>query len=172
MAALRSRTVRVVLVVLLQLGLLTAAVSGQLSARLTGTEYLVRVAPVDPIDPFRGAYVSLVYPDLGVPFRSGVGGQDPGAAPRNTSVVYVPLVRDGEVWRGSTPIAAQPDGPALRCHNDNDSLSCGIDSYFLPQDRALAVERAISSGTVLARLRVDGAGHATVIALVVDGSDA
>ena len=25
---------------------------------------MLRVAPVDPIDPFRGAYVELAYPDL------------------------------------------------------------------------------------------------------------
>ena len=35
-----------------------------LSARLTGEEVALRVEPIDPIDPFRGAYVDLGYPDL------------------------------------------------------------------------------------------------------------
>ena len=47
-----------------QLALVGLAVAPQLSARVAGDTYLVRVAPVDPIDPFRGAYVALDYPDL------------------------------------------------------------------------------------------------------------
>ena len=47
-----------------QLALVGLAVAPQLSARIVGDTYLVRVAPVDPIDPFRGAYVALDYPDL------------------------------------------------------------------------------------------------------------
>ena len=49
------RTLTVGLVALAQLGFVTAAVAPQLSARLTGEAYLLRVAPLDPIDPFRGA---------------------------------------------------------------------------------------------------------------------
>ena len=51
-------------VALVQLALVGVAVAPRLSARLTGDEYRLRVAPVDPIDPFRGAYVDLDYPDL------------------------------------------------------------------------------------------------------------
>ena len=40
------------------------AVWAPLSARLTGEEVVLRVEPVDPVDPFRGAYVDLSYPDL------------------------------------------------------------------------------------------------------------
>ena len=47
-----------------QAALVGVAVAPQLSARVTGDTYLFRVAPLDPIDPFRGAYVTLDYPDL------------------------------------------------------------------------------------------------------------
>ena len=47
-----------------QLALVGVGVAPQLSARLTGDTYLMTVAPLDPIDPFRGAYVALDYPDL------------------------------------------------------------------------------------------------------------
>jgi hypothetical protein len=63
----RSRTghlARVAGVVLTSLALLAVAVWPQLSARFTGDEVVLRVQPVDPIDPFRGAYVDLGYPDL------------------------------------------------------------------------------------------------------------
>ena len=63
MSRLPSRAVRVGAVCLVQLALVGAAVAGPLSARLTGQELLLEVEPVDPIDPFRGAYVDLDYPD-------------------------------------------------------------------------------------------------------------
>lgn len=49
--------------VLTSLALLAVAVWPQLSARFTGDEVVLRVQPVDPIDPFRGAYVDLGYPE-------------------------------------------------------------------------------------------------------------
>lgn len=59
-----SRPVRVATVCLLQLVLVGVAVAPSLSARVTGEEYRLAVAPVDPVDPFRGAYVTLSYPAL------------------------------------------------------------------------------------------------------------
>ena len=64
MSTTTSRVVRVGAVVLAQLALVGVAVWAPLSARLTGEQVVLRVEPVDPIDPFRGAYVELAYPDL------------------------------------------------------------------------------------------------------------
>ena len=73
---MRSLAAKVTVVALVQLALVGVAVAPRLSARLTGDEYLLRVAPVDPIDPFRGAYVDLDYPDLHLDERSdAVGGE-------------------------------------------------------------------------------------------------
>ena len=55
---------KIAIVAVAQLALVGVAVAPQLSARAFGDEYRMRVAPVDPIDPFRGAYVDLGYPDL------------------------------------------------------------------------------------------------------------
>ena len=60
----RTATARVALVAVSQLVLVGVAVAPQLSARLRGDTYLLEVAPIDPVDPFRGAYVALDYPDL------------------------------------------------------------------------------------------------------------
>ncbi len=157
-AAGRSRAIRVAAVCAVQLLLIAAAVAGQLSARLTGDEYLVRVAPVDPIDPFRGAYVALGYPDLNAEARTASDGSRP-------DVVYVPLVEQNGIWVGETPVVSHPDGPALRCRTDGPR-PCGIESFFLPQGKAAAIEDAVRAGKALARLRIDSAGHATVVDIV------
>ena len=100
-----------------QLALVGLAVAPQLSARVAGDTYLVRVAPVDPIDPFRGAYVALDYPDL----RHG-GSQsfvEPGLGSLEdgeSGDVYITLVEEDGVWIGEEWSRTRPDdGPYLAC---------------------------------------------------------
>jgi uncharacterized membrane-anchored protein len=158
---LADRRVLVGLVVLAQCGLVAAAVAGPLSARLTGHQYLLRVAPYDPIDPFRGAYVSLTYPDL-----TSRPGPDSSTGPRGT--VFVPLVQDGTVWRGTAVTVTRPTaGPYVRCQDEGWQLRCGIESWFLPQGEAAAAGRALTGGHALARIAVDGRGNAALIDLVL-----
>jgi len=159
MNALSSRPARVAAAVVVQLALVAVAVSGQLSARLTGDEYSFRVEPVDPIDPFRGAYVALDYPDL-VPNNENL--------PGDRGDVFLPLTEDGEVWAAGTPTRTRPDdGPYLACTDRNNEIRCGIDSWFLPQDEARELEGAIRDGDVVARVRIDGRGNAALVAVEV-----
>ncbi len=149
---------RITLVVLAQLLLVGLAVLPQLSARATGEEYLFRVQPVDPIDPFRGAYVALGYPDL------DPRGDRADDSEREAGTVYLNLVEDDGVWRTDEIATERPDeGPYLRCHDTGWSLDCGIDSYFLPQDKAAAFEKLVDAGDAVARVRIDGRGNAALI---------
>lgn len=153
-----SRRTWVAVAVVAQLGLLTAAVTGPLSARLTGREYAFRVAPVDPVDPFRGAYVALSYPDL---LPTG----DPTGEARPSGTVYLPLVRDGDVWKATWPLAQRrpASGPFVRCHDDGWRLDCGIDSWFLPEGKAAAAGRAVLDGSAVAVVRIDARGNAALV---------
>ncbi len=160
MTALRSRPARTAAAVVVQLALVSLAVVGPLSARLTGDEYVLDVAPVDPIDPFRGAYVALSYPGLPQP-----GEIDPDRGDsRDDREVYVPLVRSGEVWKGGAIETERPQsGPYLSCVDEGWQLRCGIESLFLPQDEALAMERAVQAGRAIARIKVDSRGNAALL---------
>ena len=161
-----SRRARVALAGILQLGILVVAVAGPLSARLTGREYLLRVSLVDPVDPFRGAYVALSYPDL-APTAPG----NPGDAvePRPAGTVYLPLVADGDAWKGTGLVRTAPSGPYLRCQDDGWLLRCGIESWFLPQGKAAAAERALTDGKAVAVVRIDGHGNAALVGLRPSG---
>lgn len=157
-----SRTTRLAAVVVVQLALVATAVAAPLSARLTGQEVLLEVAPVDPVDPFRGAYVALTYPGLPtgeqLARRPGSGGE----------TVYVPLERSGDVWVGSAPVASRPErSPYLRCHDEHWRLRCGIESWFLPQEDAYALEQAVIEGRAVARIRVDSRGNAALVAVEI-----
>jgi uncharacterized membrane-anchored protein len=147
-----------------QLALVGVGVAPQLSARLAGDTYLVRVAPVDPIDPFRGAYVALDYPDLRRDgsqsfVEPGLGALDDG----ESGDVYVSIVEEDGVWVAEAWSRTRPeDGPYLACDDRSWQIRCGIESWFLPQDEARAAEDLLRDGAV-AELRVDGRGNAAVV---------
>ena len=159
-----KRIATVGIIAVSQLALVGLAVAPQLSARLTADTYLVRVAPVDPIDPFRGAYVSLDYPDLRhddsqSSGSTGLGDLDDG----ESGDLYVSLVEQEGVWVADAWSRERPDrGPYLACDDRSWQIRCGIESWFLPQDEARAVDEQLRDGAV-AELRVDGRGNAAVV---------
>jgi uncharacterized membrane-anchored protein len=140
-------------------------VAGPLSARLSGEDYRMAVQPVDPIDPFRGAYVALGYPGLNV----WVDGRPvEGEPPSGT--VYVRLVPDGALHRAGAVTTTRPStGPYLRCSYRGGQPHCGIESYFLPQGAAGALGQALARGGAVARIKVDGRGNAALIGVEVSG---
>jgi uncharacterized membrane-anchored protein len=139
-------------VALVQLGCVGAAVAPQLSARLAGDRYLVRVAPVDPLDPFRGAYVDLDYPDLRTTRSRGGAGD-----------LFITLRQDGDVWVADGFTRERPEAPAyLACDDRGWQVRCGIESWFLPQDQAAEMERAVGDGAY-AEIRVDDRGNAALV---------
>lgn len=158
-----NRIATITTIAVAQLALVGVAVAPQLSARVAGESYLVRVAPLDPIDPYRGAYVSLSYPDLrraqpGAEPGEGLGPVDDG----DSGTVYITLKQDGAVWVADEWLRERPEQPYLACDDHSWEVRCGIDSWFVPQDEAQALERELADGAY-AELRVDSRGHAAVV---------
>lgn len=153
---------RLVGVVLVSFALVALAVMPQLTARLTGDEFQLRVAPLDPIEPFRGAYVALAYPDL-----QQVDEFDNVADPMNDGErgdVFITLIPEGNVWVAGEFTRNRPGaGPYLACSDRDFRLSCGVDSWFLPQNNARELEDAVRDGTAVATLRIDDRGNAALI---------
>ncbi|MFZ2504428.1 MAG: GDYXXLXY domain-containing protein [Nocardioides sp.] len=157
---------RLTALVLTSLVLVGVAVFPQLSARIAGDEYLLRVAPLDPIEPARGAYVALGYPDLNPRADGRFGPVDDGA---HQGTVFLTLEKDGEYWKGKGFTRSRPDeGVYLQCSDRNWAVSCGIESWFLPQDEAAEMEQAVSGGTATAVVRIDGRGHAALVDVRTD----
>lgn len=150
------RPVHLLVLLLVQGTLVAVACWAPLSARLTGTEVRLAVAPLDPIDPFRGAYLTLDYP--------GLPRQDP-MGQRPTGTVYVPLRRAGDVWVGERESTTRPEGgPYLTCRR-TWQLRCGIESWFVPQDEAARLGRELGAGKLTAVVRVDVRGNAALVGL-------
>ena len=149
-----NRAVGVALVVVAQLACVGAAVAPQLSSRLTGHDYPMEVRPLDPIDPFRGAYVTLDYPGLR-PLHE--------AAPTRGEV-FVPLVEEDGLWVAASVTARRPDsGPYLACEDRGWVTDCGIGSWFADQERATELERTLADEGGVATVRIDDRGRAAVV---------
>ena len=159
-----KRTALTALIAVSQLALVGVAVAPQLSARVLGDTYVVRVAPLDPIDPFRGAYVALDYPDLRRDGSQSFGEPGLGALEDGKEGdVYVTLVEESGVWTAGEWSRERPeDGPYLACDDRSWQVRCGIESFFLPQDEARETEQLLSDGAV-AEIRVDLRGNAAVV---------
>jgi uncharacterized membrane-anchored protein len=160
----RRMTVTLPLLLAVQLSLVAVGVFPQLSARAAGDEITLRVEPVDPIDPFRGAYVALGYPDLRHDdtegFDGGMGSMEDG----RSGTVFVSLRQEGGVWAAEDWSRERPtEGTYLRCSDRSWQIRCGIESWFLPQDEAKAMEEAVTSGDTVATVKVDGRGNAALV---------
>lgn len=158
-----NRVVTVGIVVAVQAALVVVGVAPQVSARLTGETHTFRVEPVDPIDPFRGAYVTLGYPDLRHDASTGVGGGQGSLEDGESGDVFITLrEQDGhsiaEDW-----VRERPDsGPYLACDDSGWQIHCGIESWFVPQDEAAEMERLLQEGAV-AEVRIDSRGNAALV---------
>jgi uncharacterized membrane-anchored protein len=154
---------------LAQLGLVAVGVWPQLSAHAVGEEIQLRVRPVDPIDPFRGAYVTLSYPDLRIDDARGARGGLSSEDGQHSGSVFVTVREDDGIWVAEDWSRTRPeDVTYLRCSDRGWQVRCGIESWFLPQQDALALEQAVSRGTVVATVTVDGRGNAAIVEVTQD----
>jgi uncharacterized membrane-anchored protein len=158
---------RLTLVVVIQLALVAIGVAPQLSARAAGEEYRMRVAPVDPIDPFRGAYVTLDYPDLS--YRDGSFSAEGGLGALEdgeSGPVYVSLSEEDGLTRATEFSRSRPDsGPYLACDDSNWQIRCGIESWFASQSEARRIGRELAEDGGIAVVRIDSRGNAALVDL-------
>ena len=143
-----------------QLAVVGLAVAPQLSSRLTGEDYLMEVRPVDPIDPFRGAYVNLDYPGL----QSAGGSQPPSMDDGERGEVFIQLVEQDGLWVAADWRRTRPEeGPYLACDDHDWAIRCGVESWFASQDRAHELERQLAEDGGVATVRIDAEGNAVLV---------
>jgi uncharacterized membrane-anchored protein len=157
---------RLALVVIVQLALVAVGVAPQLSARAVGQEYRMRVVPVDPIDPFRGAYVTLDYPDLSHDETFSADGGLGALQDGESGPVYVSLSEEDGLMRATGYSRSRPDsGPYLACDDRYWQIRCGIESWFASQSEARRLGRQLADDGGIAVVRIDSRGNAALVDL-------
>ena len=146
-----------------QLAVLAGMVVNAALPLWTGTEIRVRTVPVDPRSIFRGNYARLGYDFGTLPEDALPGGDDL----RLGEVVYVSLEPgEDEVHEFAGASFDEPAaGVFLRGRLASDHppyrVRYGIEAFFAPKDKALALEEDLLNGGI-AVLMVTGHGRAAL----------
>ncbi len=130
----------------------------------TGDEVRLRTQPIDPVDFFRGRYVTLSYDISSV---RTVGSPEPGTR------VYVPLHDAGPYWTGDF---ASPTRPATGRFisglvTDSGQVRYGIETYFVDEREASKYEGAAAAGQLYVDVVLDDSGKARIQELHVARPD-
>lgn len=153
-----------------QLMVLVVMIVMPLTTLVTGDTLLLRVAPVDPRDLFRGDYVILSY-DFSRPMWGTIPGLE-NVDLRQEQVVYAALVpeEDGRHWRLSHYSVDKPvTGKFLKGRvNVYGRIEFGIESYFVQEGEGLRYEEAVRNGKLSAEVAVDGNGRSVLKRLVIE----
>ena len=121
-----------------------------------GEQVALRTVPVDPVDLFRGRYVTLRYEITTVQVPDGT---QPG------DTVYVPLSHVGEAWQAGFALPKAPtDGTYIRgtvrsAAQGTAQVEYGIKTYFTDEDDARSLELA---GQLLVTVVLEDGGQAHI----------
>lgn len=156
-----------ILLVVFQIVVLAAEYLNAVYPLWTGQEVKLKVIPVDPRSLFRGNYARLNY-DIS---RMTLSREATVKPPRNGEVIYVTLKpnKDGIHSYTGASFEKPAEGLFLRGRigqqgwSESASLRVryGIEAYFAPKEKALALEKKLRNGGI-AQIMVAANGKATL----------
>lgn len=150
-----------ILAVVFQCCVLTGMVVSASMPLWTGTQIKIKTVPVDPRSMFRGDYARLGYEFS----RLNKTLEKDLSQYRTGEVVYVTF-KPGkdDVYRFDTVVTQKPDTGVfirgrLETQYGSARIKCGIEAFFAPGEKALALEKQLRNSAV-AVLMVSGSGRA------------
>jgi len=170
------------LVSVVQTAILGSMIEGRASILRSGTEVLLKTAPVDPRDLLRGDYVILTY-DISTISTTSVTGARPEAGSLAQLHVRLKPGPDG-YWIVSEasfePLAEEAGSVVLLSrpitiydwewsNAGNLTVSYGIESFYVPEGEGKPIEDGRNQGRVSVAIRVSDEGQAQIRALMLDG---
>ena len=167
-------------VCVLQTGILGYIIGSRAAILRSGTEILLKTAPVDPRDLLRGDYVVLNYEASIVPASAIVGPQPKEA---EKAVLWVRLAKgadefwtvreasferleptDGNVVLKTLPFQFYPP------YSDSGlQVQYGIERFYVPEGEGKALEEARNEQALTIAARVSSSGKAQIRSLLMDG---
>jgi len=164
----KTITTGLAVVILLQIVVLGSEYLGAIYPLWTGEEIKLKTTPVDPRSLFRGNYARLRYDISTIEWKDLRGKK----GPRRGEVVYVKLnpTADGLYVFGGVSLEKPESGLFIRGRvqrkhsrrrNVMYDIRYGIEAYFAPKEKALALEKDLWGGGV-AIVMIAGNGRATL----------
>jgi uncharacterized membrane-anchored protein len=155
-------TLRLALVLAVQVAILAAIPLRQVRARLDGAVVTLETVPFDPYDVLSGYYATLRYAAETPP-----GLAEARLAPGDTA--FIVLEPAEPAWRAVGVVREPPGGGvavrAVMTRRGLEIVSAG--RFYVPESRRAAVDEALRGrrGKALVDLRVDAAGNVALLRL-------
>lgn len=179
-----TKQTKFILAIALQVIIIFAIIIFKLSILTSGTEVLLRIAPVDPRDLLRGDYATFQYDISNLDFYLVSGQQI-----RNGDTVYVLLRQTGKYWTAQNVQKTRPTGSELFIKGKIESGglesrtaslsyqfprfggSClhvvyGIEQYFIPEGKGQNF--SFWNKEAAAMVAIDDSGNAALKKIYVD----
>lgn len=167
---------------LVQTAILGYMIEGRAAILRSGTEVLLKTAPVDPRDLLRGDYVILTY-DISSISTTSVTGTRPDEGDVVKLYVRMKPGSDGfwivsqasfdplEAEDGSVVLLSQPITIyGWEWENaGNLFVSYGIERFYVPEGEGKPIEDGRNEGRVSVAARISAEGQAQIRALMLDG---
>jgi len=181
MIAAKPFAAAALVVALLQTAILGYMIEGRAGILRSGTEVLLKTAPVDPRDLLRGDYVILTY-DISTISTTSVTGQKPETGDAERLHVRLKPGTDG-YWIVSEvsfdPLQAEEGSVILLSmpitiydwewqNAGNLTVSYGIERYYVPEGEGKPIEDGRNQGRVSVAVRISETGQAQIRALMLD----
>jgi uncharacterized membrane-anchored protein len=170
-------------IAIVQTAILGYMIEGRASILRSGTEVLLKTAPVDPRDLLRGDYVILTY-DISTISTTSVTGARPDTGEVARLHVRLKPGTDG-FWivAGASfdPLAEEAGSVVLLSqpvtiydwewsNAGNLTVSYGIERFYVPEGEGRPIEDGRNQGRVSVAARVSEDGQAQIRALMLDGA--
>lgn len=169
------------IVALLQTGVIGYMIAGRAAILRSGTEILLKTAPVDPRDLLRGDYVILNYDISTIPLDKIVG---PKPADVGNHPLWVRLTKGGDGFWGVVEASFQElppqsgnvvvkanSGYPLKWMSGSDlnDVRYGIERFYVPEGEGLELEKARGTEQLAVAVKVSESGTAQIRTLLLDG---
>lgn len=169
-------------VALVQTAILGYMIEGRASILRSGSEVLLKTAPVDPRDLLRGDYVILTY-DISTISTTSITGTRPAEGEVAKLHVRLKPGSDGFwiVSQASFDPLSPEDGSVVLLSQPvtiyswewenagNLTVSYGIERFYVPEGEGRPIEDGRNEGRVSVAARISDDGQAQIRALMLDG---
>lgn len=161
-----SKSTKFYLLILLQVLFLLTMVGTKIFTLKTGTKILLEVVPVDPRDIFRGEYARLNYKisTVSLPEMQKI---------KENQIIYVTLRQAEIYWEA---VSVSKEKPVLNMNEifiagkkrRGRGIEYGIESYFVPEGKAIEIERIRPPAKVSVEVSVDRFGNSAINRIFID----
>ena len=184
----KSVIFKILLIILIQSLFLIAMIANRQAILSSDIIVVLETRPIDPRSLFRGDYVRLNY-DINELQLDELSGDQ---SFKRNDTVYVMLQKQDLYWQAKAVFLEKPGSQNIhqafirgvvkrvtsrqrdqdyKSHKDVTSLrvSYGIENYFVPEGEGLKLERPKPGDKVTLEIALDGAGHAVIKSLLLNG---